>query len=200
MSLKTFFPIRMLTLRSGIAGSAMLIALLTVAITKISDNIWYPFVQLATITIGVMALTTRLKGKSPIFEYISMNPIYSLVLAGVLVFCLTFIQYVVEKREPFTESSISIRRTSISNEFCPPKLDFNFEQGLDTDTERQMPGCISDANELTEEQQLDKIDIYLRDSQESIARITGYLNIAKPDERWMSKKEMDDPNNYNLQK
>lgn len=179
----------MMTLRAGITGGVLLLGLLAMGIVSLSDNIWYPLIQMATFTILIVGVTPVLKGSVPLFQYISEDPIRALMVAGILVLFITFIQSLLSDNEKFIGGSQPL---------CPPKLDFNFEKGLDSDTERQTPACISDANKLTEEEELDKIDIYLRDTQESIARITGYLNIARPDERWMSKREMDDPNNVKL--
>lgn len=192
MPKKIFFPIRMMTLRAGITSGVLLLSLLGFGIVSIPTQVWHPIIQLASFTILLVAMTPMLKEKIPLFEYISSNPQIALLISGAIVCFISFVGFLFESKKETCENF-----NNDDEAFCPPKLDFNFEK---VKSGGKSGKCSSlDDNKLTEQQQLDQIDIYLRDSQESIARITGYLNMGKPDERWMTKKEMDDPQNIRVQ-
>lgn len=193
-----FFPLHMIKLKTGIAAGVFTLALLGIGLVKIPSIVWYPLIQLAVFTIGLFAVAPSLVAFE-LFKWITQNgAIGSFIVAAVAVIFINFIQLLFGRNtdERFLGGAIGKTPLIPPNPLCPPTLDFR--DPLDTDSERQTPGCIANLNELTEEQRLDEIDIYLRDSQESIARITGYLNIARPDERWLSKKEMDNPDNHDI--
>lgn len=197
-----FFPLYIIKLKTGIAAGVFILALLSMGLVSVPDTVWFPIVQISAFTLLLFGVSPSLK-MFGLFEWITHNGLIgALIISAVFVFFINLIQSLFghhQQHEPFLGDK-AIGRTPFKppNPFCPPKLDFS--DPIDTDTERQTPSCIANPNELTEEQQLDEIDIYLRDSQESIARITGYLNIARPDERWLSKKEMDNPNNHDIAK
>jgi hypothetical protein len=197
-----FFPLHMLKIKTGIAAGVAILVLLGMGLASIPNNVWYPVIQIIVFTLGLIALAPSTAGYGGLFEWMSENnPMGPFVVAIGIVAFINIIKSIVEgpgDNESFFGGSAAIGRTPFKNPnpFCPPTLDFR--DPIDSDTERQTPGCIANPNALTEEQQLDEIDIYLRDSQETIARMNGYLNVAKPDERWLSKKEMDDPNNRDI--
>lgn len=186
------FPLMMIKLKMGILAGAVICCIIALGLVKIPEDVWYPIIQIAVFTTVLIGVSPKLTQYSTYFNMIVERPVYALIPVGIFVIILNLFQTIFrQNREQFEVASRS--------PFCPPKLDFTHDN-IDTDNERQTPACISDPNKLTEEQQLDEIDIYLRDVQESIARINGYLNVAKPDERWLSKAEMDAPENQNLAK
>lgn len=201
----------MIKLRMGIIAGAVVLFLLAVGLVRIPNDVWYPVIQLALFTAIIVILSPKLNNifpRNPIITSILDNPIYALFPAGAIVATITFFQLITQESrrsayEKFVGGERAMGRIGLipPNPKCPVKLNFTHEDSIDSDVERQnpLPSCISDPNKLTEEQQLDEIDIYLRDAQETIARITSYLNVAKPDERWLSKKEMDDPENARLE-
>ena len=196
-----FFPLQMLKLKTGIAAGVGILVLLGLGLASIPNNVWYPVIQTAIFTMGLIVATPSLYPYGGLFQWMDENsPMGPFFVAISIVLFINIIKSIMEGDSHGKPERFTIGRTPFKypNPFCPPKLDFT--DPLDTDTERQTPACIADQNALTEEQKLDEIDIYLRDSQETIARITGYLNVAKPNERWMSKKEMDDPNNRDIAK
>jgi hypothetical protein len=197
-----FFPFELLKLKTGIAAGVAVLAMIGIVLVNIPDVLWYPMIQLPTFTLLLFVLANKFN-HIHIFEKITEHGwIGALTGALIIVFVVNYITLFFGKstNETFYGGSQAIGQTPFKDPIplCPPKLNFNYE--LDTDTERETPACISDPNELTEEQRLDEIDIYIRDAQESIARVTGYLNTSSPDERWLSKKDMDDPNNRDLTK
>lgn len=206
----TFLPIEMIKIRLGVAVGVAVLLLISIGIVSIPDGIWYPLIQLPVFTMIIMAISpylqSQFKDKYFIAPIIDNQWLGAFVVSLIIVIAINLLKGLLTppkkrnwKNESFYGGSSAIGKTPFKNPnpFCPPKLDFR--DPLDSDTERQTPACIADSNELTEEQQLDEIDIYLRDAQESIARINDYLNVSRPDERWLSKKEMDDPENQRLQ-
>lgn len=200
-----FFPLQMLKLKTGIAAGVAILILAGMGIVAIPDMVWFPVMQLAVFTMIITVISPSLT-MFPLFEWVVDNKLMgALAVSAFVVFFINFIKGLFGgnssyANERFIGGSSAIGRTPFKqpNGLCPPTLDFT--DPIDTDTERQTPACIANPNKLTEEQQLDEIDIYLRDAQESIARMTGYLNIARPDERWLSKQEMDNPDNHNIAK
>ena len=199
----TFFPLQMLKLKTGIAAGVGVLILLGMGIVSIPDGIWYPSAQLIVFSALLFAASPSLEQFGEPFQWIVKNTPYGAIgVAFIIVLFINFIKTLFggNSNERFVGGSSAIGRTPFKNPnpMCPPTLDFT--DPLDSDSERQTPACIADGNALTEEQQLDEIDIYLRDAQESIARMTKYLNVAGANERWLSKKEMDDPNNRDIAK
>ena len=199
----TFFPLQMLKLKTGIAAGVGVLILLGLGIVSIPDGVWYPSAQLIVFSALLFTASPSLESFGEPFQWIVQNGPYGAIAVGaVIVLFINFIKLLFGpgSNERFVGGSSAIGRTPFKNPnpMCPPTLDFS--DPIDTDTERQTPACIANPNALTEEQQLDEIDIYLRDAQESIARMTNYLNIADPNERWLSKQEMDNPDNRDIAK
>jgi hypothetical protein len=201
------FPLQLIKARMGILAGVAVLTLLSIGLVKIPNDIWFPVIQMiifSCLLILVSPSLLKYLPKNPILTSIIKDPVYALIPAAFIVSSITLFQLVSKPSRKYGERFVgderALGRTPIKppNPFCPPRLDFTNDK-IDTDTERQMPACLADSNKLTEEQQLDEIDIYLRDAQESIARINGYLNVSRPDERWLSKKEMDDPENARLE-
>lgn len=205
-----FYPFEMLKLKLGIALGVAILIIIGLGLVSIPDMVWYPMIQIPTFTILFFALSNRYSNVVVLDTIAENGFLGAFIGAFIFVFLINVLKITVgsgynnnqsnQTTDSFYGGSSAIGRTPFKypDPFCPPKLDF--KDPLDSDTERETPACVADPNELTEEQKLDEIDIYIRDAQESIARITSYLNRSNPDERWLSKKEMDDPNNRNLNK
>lgn len=191
-----FFPIRMILLRMGMIMGVALVVLFAIGLTSIPPSMLYFIIQTTLTSLLIFGVSLRYKDTYSIFKCLSDQPLYILMIACGVYACVTFLKLVTEKREPFIGNNRSTAHTNIRNAeaHCLPELNFDFEQKGDGKMETQdtqNPSCLSVTPELTEDEKYDKVDIYLRDSQESITRILKYLNTANPDERWKTKKEME---------
>ena len=215
------FVLRMMALRLEIVIAVIVIAVVSHVFALVPDFVWYPLLQLTCFTLLILAASYYASGSASDGFYMFSNssakhlidnPMYAVLIAVCAVLFINFIQALfgegtspgctVKRREQFVGDADAIGKTPVilGDPFCPPKLDFkNMDSDNESQTnETQSQACVSNPNRLTEEEELDKIDIYLRDSQQSIARINNYLNVIRPDERWLSKAEMDKPENKKI--
>lgn len=210
----------MMALRLELIIAVLFIVMVSNMCSFVPDCIWYPLLQLIIFTLLILGSSYYLVGTSSDGFYMFSdhsarmlidNPMYCVLIAAVAVLFINFLQSLfgegtnggctIKKKEQFVGDADAIGKTPVilGDPFCPPKLDFrNMDSDNEAETQGHTPVGVVDPNRLTEEEQLDKVDIYLRDAQQSIARINNYLNVVRPDERWLSKEEMDKPENKKI--
>ncbi len=217
------YLLRMMALRLELMIAVLAIVLVSNLCAIVPDCVWYPSIQLVSITLIVLCTSYYFADTQTLNSSAKLlidNPMYCVLIASGIVLFINLLQSLfgensvsegctIRRMEQFSGDANEIGTSPVilGDPFCPPKLDFN---NIDSDNESQLrdesrvgeesqkQSCVIDQNQLTEQQKLDKIDIYLRDSQESIARINNYLNVSRPDERWLSKEQMDDPENKKI--
>lgn len=207
------FPLNIMELKVELLISIFVIGMIFSGIVAIPEKLWHLITQLLLFTIIVFITAPYLKQYIPILDMVEQQPITASIFAIMIVFAINLYQILFPvNTESFVGDNVAIGQDIFKKPrgFCPPDLNFVGVRDIDTDTEPQSPVCLPstgcstnndivlDLAELTEENHLDQIDIYLNNSKQSIHKINKYLKTSLPDQRWLSKAEMDNPENSKL--
>lgn len=153
------------------------------------DMLWYMLIQTILFSTIIYVLSPTLAKYYDMFKIIVKEPLYIVPVTLLLVLLINFVKYLFgssnenEKYENFevidtdTEPQHSYEHRMMSN-------DNNNDGNCDIQ---------DNLNILTEENKLNDIDVALQETHTEIDKIIKYLQTNQPDERWLSKKQMDDP-------
>ena len=164
------------------------------------DILWYMLIQTILFSTILYVLSPTLAKYYDMFKIIVKEPLYIVPVTLLLVLLINFIKYLFGSEIFDSEIFNSEHRDENYEHFN--SIDTKL---IDTDTEPQHSyehrmmsnddNCdIRDnLNILTEETKLNDIDVALQETHTEIDKIIKYLQTNQPDERWLSKKQMDDP-------
>lgn len=170
------------------------------------NRLWNIIVQLIAMSLLIVLITPYTSNYFEPLKLVEDNPWTSVLFASIVVIFVNMYQVLFPEYDRFNEESFVGSENAIGHDiyklprgFCPPELDL--KNNIDTDTEPQQSSCLPNVtDQLAQETKLDDIDTYLRESDEAIRNVNKYLKTEHPDERWLSKKHMEDPNARNLVK
>lgn len=158
------------------------------------DMLWYMLIQTILFSTIIYVLSPTLAKYYDMFKIIVKEPLYIVPVTLLLVLLINFVKYLFgSSNENEKYENFEVIDTKVIDTDTEPQ--HSYEHRMMSNDNNNNGNCdIQDnLNILTEENKLNNIDIALQETHTEIDKIIKYLKTNQPDERWLSKKQMDDP-------
>lgn len=168
--------------------SLLILCLLVFSVCN--EFMWYMFLQTLVFSVLLTIWSPMLSKYYDIFKIVSKNQWYVLAISIPIVLILNIVKLLYfSQKETFTGDKKENKIMKDIDSDTEPQRSYEHNE-IDNDC-----GSIieDDLNILTQETSLNQIDLALQKTHTKINSLVKYLNTNQPDERWLSKKQMDDP-------